>query len=190
MIVTQKTANAVLGALKLARFDVSGLKLMDASRSGFFNSFWAAVIIAPFFILFLGLKWQGGFVDTDVVRYAVVETAVYVMSWVLFPLLMIEVCKKFGWQEKYFAFGTARNWTVLVQNSLYLPIAMADVAGLLEITTSAPMLQVVFVYMLIYSWFVARGALGITGLAAAGIVALDLMVAILINIPADMLLNG
>lgn len=190
MIVTQKTANAVLGALKLARFDASGLRLMDASRDGFFGSFWAAGIIAPFFILFLGLKWQSGFIEGDVIRYAVVETSVYVMSWVLFPLVMVEVCKKFGWQKNYFAFGTARNWTVLVQNTLYLPIAMADVAGLLELTTSAPLLQVVFIYMLIYSWFVARGALGISALAAIGVVAADLAIAIAINIPADMLLNG
>lgn len=190
MIVTQKTANAVLGALKLARFDVSGLKLMDASRDGFFNSFWAAAIIAPFFILFLSFKWQTGFVETNIIRFGVIETAVYVISWVLFPLIMIDVCKRFGWQTNYFAYGTARNWTVLIQNSLYLPIAMADVAGLLEVSASAPILQIVFIYMLIYSWFVARGALGISGLAASGVVALDLVIAILINIPADMLLNG
>ncbi|MCK5168096.1 MAG: hypothetical protein KAQ66_12255 [Rhodospirillaceae bacterium] len=190
MIVTQKTANAVLGALKLARFDVSGLKLMDASRDGFFNSFWAATIIAPFFMLFLGLKWQAGFVEADIIRFVAVEIAVYVMSWVLFPIVMIDVCKHFGWQSNYFAFGTARNWTVLIQNSLYLPIAMADVGGLLEVSTSAPILQIVFIYMLIYSWFVARGALGISGLAATGVVVLDLVIAILINIPADMLLNG
>ena len=190
MIVTQKTANAVLGALKLARFDASGLKLMDASRDGFFNSFWAAAIIAPFFILFLGLKWQAGFVEADIIRFGVVEIAVYVMSWVLFPLIMIDVCKWFGWQSNYFAYGTARNWAVLIQNSLYLPIAMADVTGLLEISTSAPLLQIVFIYMLVYSWFVARGALGISGLAASGVVALDLVVAVLINIPADLLLNG
>jgi len=190
VIVTQKTANAVLGALKLARFDASGLKLMESSRDGFFNSFWAAVIIAPFFILFLALKWQSGFVEGDIVRYAVIEASVYIMSWVLFPLVMIEICKIFGWQKNYFAFGTARNWTVLVQNSLYLPIAMADVSGLIDITTSAPMLQVVFIYMLIYSWFVARGALGVSALAAVGVVVADLAVAIAINIPADMLLNG
>lgn len=190
MIVTEKTANALLGALKLARFDVSGLRLMDASRSGFINSFWAAAIIAPFFILFLGLKWQEGFIEADFFRFGLVEVTVYVMSWVLFPLIMADVCKRLGWEANFFAYGTARNWTVLVQNSLYLPIAMADVAGLLNLTASAPMLQIVFIYMLIYSWFVARGALGISGLAAAGVVALDLFIAILINIPADMLLNG
>ncbi len=187
MSVPQEATSALFGALKLARFDATGVQFFNASRQGFFNSFIAAAVIAPFFMLFMGIKWQGGFVETGAVRLMVVESSVYVISWVLFPLVMVYVTRHFGWWPRFYAFGTARNWTVLVQNILYLPIAIADISGLMPLSASAPLLQMMFVYTVAYSWFVTRHTLGVSGMAATAIVMMDLALAIILQVAADLL---
>ena len=47
---------ALLGALHLARFDAVGIKYFEPTLAGFWRSFWAAGLVAPFFLLLLLIR--------------------------------------------------------------------------------------------------------------------------------------
>jgi len=47
---------ALYGAYRLARFDAGGMRYFDASIDGFWRSFFAAVLIAPFYLIYQWLR--------------------------------------------------------------------------------------------------------------------------------------
>ena len=60
MTLTENMATSLYGAYRLARADKSGLNYFDASIDGFWRSFFAAVVIAPLFALFLIVRYSFG----------------------------------------------------------------------------------------------------------------------------------
>src|SRR5438067_10967562 len=88
---------AVGGALRLACGDRRGLGFFDASIDGFWRSFRAAAICYPLYLFLLSSRvtaaqWAAAGVPTVVV----VETIAYVISWVAFPLLILQLAHWLG----------------------------------------------------------------------------------------------
>ena len=74
-------AAALYGAYRLARYDVSGHKYFDVSNAGFWRSFFAAVLIAPFYFVLLNLQFAE-FSDVPAIRFFALESIAYVIAWV------------------------------------------------------------------------------------------------------------
>ena len=188
MIPPREATLSLMGALRLGRFDEKGAVFFNASVQGFWNSFWVAALIAPFYLLELSIRWQYSDLPTagmsapdapsslSALRYFSVELIMYAMSWVAFPLAMVYLCRAVGWSKRFLSFGVANNWTDLIASALAIPVQIAVTVGLLTDTAMSFMLALVIVYALGLSWFVARHTLNISALAATGVVALSVFV--------------
>ena len=181
MISARETFTALYGALRLARLDPSGMNFFEQTETGFWRSFFAAVLVAPFYLMLTAIRHSGLTETVPFVRFLAVEMIAYVIAWVAFPLLMASLTRSLGREAHYIRYIVAYNWAAVWQNALYMPVAMLSVGGVLS-TANANVLGVLALGLIvIYVWFITRTALEVTGGMAAGIVGIDFFLSILIN---------
>src|SRR6516225_7897951 len=173
---------ALAGCLRLARGDRGGLACFDRSLDGFWRSFRAAVISYPLYLMLLAMRvsvaeWQqsGGW------RIVTVETIGYVVAWVAFPLLMLNVVRWIGRAHRFFDFMVPYNWCQVPQSALFVLVGLVSAGGVLSAQASETIDMLAAIATLVYEWFIARVALDTTGLIAAFVVLLDLVLGALIS---------
>lgn len=177
-------ARATYGAWRLARLDPGGMGLFDLTVEGFWRSFFAAVVVAPFYfitvVIRFGTEAETG-LEAGVVAYLMVKLAAYGVGWVLYPIVMIGVARLMSLSERYVPFIIAYNWSGVIQMAALFPLAMLEAGGIANEGFFGVLAMVVTGAVLFYQWFVARVALATTGLTAAAMVMLDLALAILVD---------
>jgi hypothetical protein len=173
---------ALAGCLRLARGDRGGLACFDRSLDGFWRSFRAAVISYPLYLMLLAMRvsvaeWQqsGGW------RIVTVETIGYVVAWVAFPLLMLNVVRWIGRAHRFFDFMVAYNWCQVPQSALFVLVGLVSAGGVLSAQASEAMDMAAAIATLLYEWFIARVALDTTGLVAIFVVLLDLVLGVFVS---------
>ena len=181
MISTQETITALYGALRLARFDPSGLDFFEQTETGFWRSFFAAVLVAPFYLMLTSIRYSGLTETVPFVRFLAIETIAYVIAWVAFPLLMASLTRTLGREAHYIRYIVAYNWAAVWQNALYMPVAMLSVGGVLSAANANVLGVLALGLIVIYVWFVTKTALEVRAAVAAGIVVIDFFLSILIN---------
>ncbi len=165
-------AYGLYGAWRLARLDPAGMNHFDRSLEGFWKSFFAAVLAAPAQILIFLLQLRELEISAGPLRVVVVQSLIYVISWLAFPLVMYYLTQSLDRAKSYRGFIVAYNWAHLIQLLLVVPAVLliagdglpGPIAGLLHIGGLAAVLG--------YVWFIARTAQALPGLGAAGVVAL------------------
>lgn len=183
--MVHETLKSLYGAYRLARYDAGGMAFFNVAIDGFWRSFFAAAIIAPFYILLLYLRFNAGDMNVHPYRFAAVEAISYVLSWVTFPVVMISLARFLEREKNYLSYIVAYNWASVLQNAVYLPLAMLMVSGLLPDGAAGALSLIVFLLILAYTWFITVTALGLSRSPAAGIVVLDLVISLLINATAE-----
>ena len=189
MPTTGETLHALYGAWRLARLDKNGMAFFDISIRGFWASFFAAVLVAPLYGLFLILRFGGGLESVPAWRFALIKAIAYVLSWIAFPLAMASYTRMVGCWDRYVAFVVAYNWASVLQNGLYLSVGILATVKALPGSTAGLLGVVAFALVLAYSGYVARVALQTTVAVAAGAVALDFFIGLVINAIADWMLR-
>ncbi|HIJ43401.1 MAG: hypothetical protein QF511_12760 [Rhodospirillales bacterium] len=185
MLTAREAATSLYGAYRLARFDAGGMTFFNITLEGFWRSFYAAVIIAPLFAVLLFMRFAAGEVAVHPMRFAFVEVIAYVISWVAFPLIMVTMAKMLDREKHYLGYITAYNWASVLQNGVYLPLAIMMMAGILPEQAANFFGLVVFALILAYAWFVTRVALDVSAIVAAGVVILDLLLSVFISASAE-----
>jgi hypothetical protein len=173
---------ALTGTLRLARGDRGGMACFDRSLDGFWRSFRAAVISYPLYLVLLAMRvsvaeWQasGGW------RIVMVETIGYVIAWVAFPLLMLNVVRWIGRAHRFFDFMVPYNWCQVPQSALFVVVGLVSAGGVLSNQASEAMDIAAAIATLVYEWFIARIALDTTGLVAVFVVLVDLVLGVFIS---------
>jgi hypothetical protein len=167
---------AVGGALRLAVGDRRGLGCFDASIDGFWRSFRAALICYPLYLFLLALRvghaqWQ----HSGVATILIVETIAYVVSWTIFPLIILPLAGMLRREERFLAFIVVYNWSQIPQTALFAVIGIDGLTGLLS-PASLPLADLVAaIATLVYEWYITRVALAVGAAAAMLIVLLDLL---------------
>jgi hypothetical protein len=172
---------SLYGALHLARGDTSGMAFFNATEQGFWRSFTAAILIAPLFALLLTIRYHVNEAGVSLLRFTAIETIAYVVSWVVFPLLLFHLTDILGIGHRFIRYIVAYNWASVLQNLLYLPFALLVEAHLVQGAGSTFFGIILLGLVLLYTWFVTRTALEVTNLLAAGLVMIDLVLSIFIN---------
>jgi hypothetical protein len=183
-----ETLKALYGAYRLARFDAGGIQFFDDSISGFWKSFFAAVIIAPLFLFLLLMRFQVDTAELSAFRYFSVEAIAYVIRWVAFPLIMVSVVKVLDRDDKYLVFIVAYNWASVLQSALFLTAAILSIGGLIPPSAGGFLSVVILAAVLIYAGFVTRTALDLPGGTAAAIVAFEFFLGVVIDMTAESLI--
>lgn len=173
-------ARGIAGALLLARGKAVGAAAFAPTMEDARASFLAPVFCLPLFLLMRALAGPEAPPDADGLRAVVADLLAYVCSWAGFALASIPIVEAMGRKALWPRFIAAWNWVNLVQYVVVtlltapvlfgLPGTVADTLGLLGLG-----------YAVWLQWFAARAALGISGLRAAGFVALDFGISLFLS---------
>jgi hypothetical protein len=170
---------ALTGALRLARGDRGGLSCFDRSLDGFWRSFRAAAITYPLYLVLLTTRvsvaeWQrsGGW------HIVIIETIAYVIAWVAFPLLMLEVTRWIGRAHRFVDFMVPYNWCQVPQSALFVLVGIGTESGM---PGARGGYRILFLAVMVYEWYIARIALDTNFFAAVFIVFVDLVLSVLIS---------
>lgn len=188
-ITAGEIIRSVYAAYRLARFDAGGMSDLDRTPAGALRSFWAPVLILPFYAVLMVLRLPESAEDTPLWQVMTVEGLGYVISVALYPLVMHHICATLNRAPLYAGFVSAYNWSAVVQIAVYLPVSLLSLSDLLPDGVAGALVFGVTMAMLTYQWFIARTALQVGGFAAAVLVLLDLFLAALVGDMTDALLG-
>ena len=173
-------SKALAGAICLARFNNRGIKYFESTLDGFWRSFWAAGIISPCFLFLLFIKNAPLSIPIQA-HHIAIESLAYIIAWVLFPLVMIGVTQQLDCAKNNIPFIKTNNWCSVIQNGIYLPIAILGHAGLLNPGTVNLLAFTAIIWVIAYSFFIIYSVLGVSRFTAFCIVVLELALGILID---------
>lgn len=181
MISAAEVARSIRGALRLARLDPNGIDEFDRSVGGFWRSFWAAVFLAPAYLLIGAIDYQAIEMPASAGRYFAVEAIGYVISWVAFPLAMFYIANMMDRAHHFITYIVAYNWCQIVQMAVFLPIAVLSPPGMEGAQSGWSLLMTLATLLILfYLGYVAKTALKINAAMAAGVVAVDVGLSLLI----------
>ena len=171
MTWAEEARRSIAAVVTLARFDPAGMADLNVSIEGFWRSFGAALLLAPFAALLNALMPP----QTSAGAFAIgfVTVVEYVLSWAVFPIAMIFVARFLGLGDRYVAFIVAYNWSTVVQVGLILMITVIGASGIVPVPVAAMLYLAAVAYIFAYLAFVARTALETTWWTAVGLVVLD-----------------
>ncbi len=171
----------IYGAWRLARLDPAGMGYFDNSIGGFWRSFFAAIVVAPFYAVMVIPSFaqaiEGG---ADMGLLVVIELIAYALGWAVFPLAMILLARMLSLEAAYVPYIIAYNWSAVIQVGVFLSLTLLDKIAVVPEGLSALLVMIAVLAILFYLWFIARVALGTTALTAAGIVAFEQVISYLI----------
>jgi len=185
MISLREIVIPLFGAYRLALMDAKGAAYIGNDDAAFWRSFIAAGLVLPFYGVILAAKYASHDELSSSLRFISVELIAYVIAWVAFPLLMVTVARMLDREDKYFGFICAYNWASVLQNIVYLPVIFLIFMGVDSIATLG---LFILMGLLVYTWFIAKTVLEIDGIAAAGLVVMDLLISLLVTSYADTLI--
>jgi hypothetical protein len=188
-LTAREVVYSIFGAYRLAMLDKTGLSYLDRSPEGAIRSFNAALIILPAYAVLVVLRLWDVLPDVSLLRFVTVEGLAYVISWTAFPLAMFHISGLLDRSERYFDFLSAYNWSSVIQMGVYLPVVAVADSGLMPEGLDEGLVLGVTMLVLMYQWFIARTTLDINGGSAAGVVLLDMILAIFITGVSDGMLS-
>lgn len=180
-----KVARALYGAYRLARLDPDGMTYFDTSPAGFWHSFTAAIVVLPLFLATMLARWLSVPGTVNGLRFICIELIAYVIAWTAFPVLMATVCRMLDTEQYYIRGIVAYNWAGVLQNLLYMPVAILSLSG---VGGTGPLAMMILFLVMFYTWFVIKTAMKLPPLTAWGIVALDLIISMVLSFWADTLI--
>ncbi|MDQ6435727.1 transporter [Mesorhizobium sp. LHD-90] len=183
MLSAEEIQNGLTGAWRLMTGKADGLRALDLSADGFWNSFFSIAVALPAMILGWATsadQWAGdvgGISRAGVVlRLAVRDFGIWLLPLLGFAL----VARRAGLGDRFVAYVVASNWSSVVLAWMSVPIILVS---LLPVSDDFVTLLVFLYYGLVFvlSWRLTNAAIGrgpavatavFTGMFIASLVAL------------------
>ena len=186
MTAATSMAAGLQGAMMLAQGRAEGLSRVEPGEGGAARSFWAVALCLPAFLLLRVLDWSLGGWPARPAHATAVHVLAFVVGWIGFLLLSRPLAAALGRSPRWPLFVAAWNWCSVVQYGLLVAAGLPAVAGMpLWAVQVAALVGVGWALWL--EWYATRLALDIDGLAAAGLVTLDVLLGVLMSGVSDRL---
>lgn len=119
---------AVVGLLRLARFNPDFRRFFDRSPRGALRSFWVALPLLPYSILVLA-RWGLFAQAADATQFTITMSIGYAILWLLPPAVLTWVAPLIGRQSEMPGCITIYNWMNLLTAGAALPLIAVEMAG-------------------------------------------------------------
>lgn len=172
------------GAFQLLLQKPEGMSRFDVSLRGYWRSFYAAVFGAPLLLLShyltppveavteaAGTDAAAGNLFFDAAGYLLF----YAITWLYWPLAAIYVTQTLGVYDRYIGYIVAYNWAQLL---VLIVRASVVVISSVIFGVGDVFLLLIVGLSLYLDWCVARIALAVTGMQAAGMVVMNLVLSV------------
>lgn len=146
----------LFGAWRLMTGKRDGLKLLDLSADGFWNSFYAIVLALP--VMFVGwVSAANGFGDQVaelggrmpvLFRLAFIDVAAWIAPLVVVGLL----ARPIGIADRFVPFVVASNWGSAIMAWMLLPVSVLDAFFPAAIDYSFILAMLLFIVIMVLAW--------------------------------------
>jgi hypothetical protein len=181
MINISQLASALYGMWLLLKLDERGFAYFEKTPGGFARSFIVAGLLAPLQLTHSILVYEPARARLAFVPFVVVQMLNYVLSWVIYPFMMLYIT---GWLQRpnhYFWLMVPYNWIQLaIATPLLIFAIMADLHLLSAKLVSFLELLALAVFFT-YMTFIGRAGLQITLITAFGLALLDFLMSQLLG---------
>lgn len=178
---------SIKGAFQLLLQKPEGMERFDVSVRGYWRSFYAMLYAAPLNVFLLisaprepGAEDAGGggspgqaAAESFGLLDLAGEGLVYAIDWLYWPLLGYYMAEAFGRSERYVGYIVAYNWSRLLGLAILTAAAFLDLMIMGQ--AFGGFFLIATLLALFISWSVARHALDLPGMQAAGMVAIDIL---------------
>ena len=172
-------------ALVLARGRAEGIQLLDGAASDQMTvagySFWAAAFCLPAFLALRGLEWADSGIPSEPMHGMALDLLGYGVGWAGFALLSRSIAGWLGRAQRWPRFVTVWNWCNVLQYVALVAATVPPALGLPDWISETAWL-IAMGWALWLEWFATRVALEVSGLHAAGLVFLDVMLGAVIAV--------
>ena len=127
MLSADETQSALLGAWRLMLGKADGLRLLDLSADGFWNSFFAIVVALPAMIVgWVGIANEIGDAGAFAGRFGMVArlAVIDLGTWVLPLVALALVGRRVGIGGRFVHYVVASNWVSAIVAWMMLPSAL------------------------------------------------------------------
>jgi hypothetical protein len=173
---------ALYGAYRLVLLDKSGFSYFDTSISGFWRSFTAAFLISPFFFTVVYTIYITEQIDTPLSKHMSHEISAYVLSWLVFPVLMEQLTKLMGCRDKYINFIVAYNWAIVPQYTVFIILLALGLIGIIPPELSDSLSVMLLVWTFFYAGFIVKSMLQVSLQTTTGIIIMDFLLGLTIDL--------
>jgi len=189
MVSTRELVYYVIGAWRLARLDPDGMDHFENTVRAFWRSFNAAIFVAPAFAILTILQFNQVTVRSGAIMILIVEVLIYVIGWLLFPFVMLGVSEALDRRTNYCRYIAAYNWSAVVWITLFLGVVLIRETGMLPGGVGVGLLWIARILMFAYAAYIAKVGLDITVPAAMGIVLIDFILAVIMDVATAAILG-
>lgn len=189
MVTLRELVYAMVGAGRLARLDAGGLRYFETDLAAARRSFFAAVLVLPFYLFLVALQEADVLAKVPLWRFFVVEGLGYVLSWTAYVALMADITAGLGRDDRYFGFVCVFNWTKVLQTAVYVLVVVATTGSLFPPALEAILFLGATLAVLVYQWFVTRLTLAVGSFMAAALVFLDLVIAVMLSLITETIIE-
>ena len=180
MLTRQEFQAAMAGVRGVLRLDVRALSYFENSAHGFWQSFWAAAILAPLVAIGVVRSMMETPPESPV-RFMAVQVITYALDWLVYPFAMVWIADHIGRRDRYFGYIAAQNWFQMAETLVSTLLVLLGMAGVLPDSAGMFLFLVLQGVFLGYDWFITRHALAIDKGTAALLVAIDLLIGLIIS---------
>lgn len=163
MLSADETSSSLTGAWRLMLGKADGLRLLDLSADGFWNSFFAIVVAAPAMIVgWVGTANEIGDPNAFagrlgmLIRLATVDLG----SWLLPLVVLALVASRAGIGDRFVHYVVASNWASAITAWMLLPSALIR----LFLPSGNPVAELVWLVLVVLSlvltWRMTNAAIG------------------------------
>jgi len=168
-------SRSLRGAWELAKLNPKGMDYFDLSAEGFWRSFWAIAVVAPFFLLWVYII-QKITQENPVPQPILSEVIGYFIGLPFFAIFMAIFTRFLKIETCYSAMIIAYNWMSVIIYAAVLPISLLLVPSPFSSSAAEVVYLLAFVYLhIIVLWFLFKTSLRISGFLAAGVLLFSLL---------------
>ncbi|HET7881620.1 MAG TPA: hypothetical protein VFL55_12090 [Acetobacteraceae bacterium] len=179
MTLAASVASGMQAAFLLARGRSDGLRHVEADMAGAARSFWAAALCLPAFICLRLLAWTQGGVPAHAAHMLALDLLTFAVGWCAFAVLSHRLVIAMGLGSRWPRFIAVWNWCNVMQYLLLVVFSIPGLLGAPALLDQAAQL-IGFGWALWLEWFGFRLTLGIGFVPAAGLVALDVAIGVML----------
>jgi hypothetical protein len=173
VISAQQFRSALTGVRLLLAFDVRAWGFFDRTAPGFWASFIVPVVLAPLYFTHAVMQFRDSTLHLTFVPYLVVETLSYVISWTLFPFVVMYLVQFLQRSARYFSYMVTYNWLQLPLSAFVFVVQLASDVHLLPPGAGDSISLLGLLAYFVYGSFIAGFGLQVGMGTALSIVVLD-----------------
>ena len=181
MISAREAAGAFYGVWQIFRCDDKAFSFFNATEEGFWRSFSAAFILAPFQALYQITIYVGMDDPPHALRMTLVESLEYAILWLLYPFTLYYVTQLLDREDMFFRYAVAYNWFQMGIGLIIMPWIILSGFGLLPDSVADFIGTVTFIAYTFYAAYIARLGLEIAVGSAIGIVLIDILLTLVVG---------